>query len=237
MAMKSAFASQHSGLSRKEITELNRYQQSLARRSRDTTAPSPGSMINPIGWRLTAVSAGAVAAVGSAVVLASGTSLPIDGLCCRYLSSGLAGGTAPPAAAPLTGIGPATGLVADSRLTTAMAPVGKLDNGLPVYSFRYVWDDQSWVGLLADDLQKRADTNSAVLILPNGLHGIDYKALGLRLATLEDWQRDGVKALQAGYQSASRRSKQKQPVTLVNRSVPPPAERTVDTAMETGSLR
>ena len=119
------------------------------------------------------------------------------------------------------GIGPASGLLADRRMASDIAAVGQLADGITVYSFKYLFEDQVRVGVFAQDLAGRPDTMTAVLRMANGLYGVDYAALGLRMATLAQWQQSGAAALQAGYKPQGRRAaKLNEPVKLTNR---PPA--------------
>lgn len=46
------------------------------------------------------------------------------------------------------------GLLSDRRAKTDIVPVGKLDNGLTVYSYRYKGDDVAQIGLMADEVEK-----------------------------------------------------------------------------------
>lgn len=46
------------------------------------------------------------------------------------------------------------GLLSDRRAKTNIRRVGKLDNGLPVYSYRYNGQEQTHIGLMADEVQK-----------------------------------------------------------------------------------
>jgi hypothetical protein len=101
------------------------------------------------------------------------------------------------------GTGPAMGVVADHRLQAEVTEVGKLPTGIKVYAFRYLWDDTVRVGVLAQDLLDRPETKSAVLTLANGLFAVDYGALGLRQATLKQWNEDGPQALRADYKIRS----------------------------------
>jgi hypothetical protein len=136
------------------------------------------------------------------------------------------------AARAVAGRGPASGFFADTRLTREVALVGQMDNGLNIYSFRYLWDDQTWVGLVAEDLMARDDLKGAVLTLANGINGIDYKSLGLRIATLEEWRSANLAALRADF-VGSKRSKPREPAKLYNRI---PAMVNAGHAVETGSL-
>jgi hypothetical protein len=44
--------------------------------------------------------------------------------------------------------------LSDRRLKRDIERVGELPNGLNVYTFRYLWDDQPFIGLMADEVQK-----------------------------------------------------------------------------------
>lgn len=116
------------------------------------------------------------------------------------------------------GSGPKAGLAADRRIATDVVPVGQLENGLIAYSFKFIWEDRVRVGVFADELLERADTKAAVLTLPNGLLGVDYAQLGLRMATQEQWQQSGVAALKAGYRPQTKRwAAAEEPVLLINK--------------------
>lgn len=46
------------------------------------------------------------------------------------------------------------GLLSDRRAKTDIRRVGRLDNGLPVYSYRYNGDEQTQIGLMADEVER-----------------------------------------------------------------------------------
>lgn len=117
----------------------------------------------------------------------------------------------------VTGTGPAVGLAADQRMKADVAELAKLGNGLPVYSFRYLWEDQVRVGVMAQDVLARDDLKKHVVSLANGLLGVDYAGLGLRMATLQQWQEAGVNALHAEYVvKKSRTVRAAEPIELFN---------------------
>jgi hypothetical protein len=67
----------------------------------------------------------------------------------------------------------------DIRLKTDITRVGTAANGLPLYHFRYVGLSQVYEGVMAQDvLAARPD---AVVDLPFGYLGVNYKMLGLQL--------------------------------------------------------
>lgn len=122
------------------------------------------------------------------------------------------------AARALKGTGPDQGIASDRRIVTDAVEVGRLDSGIRVYAFKYLWENKIRVGVLAQDLLERADTRNAVLTLSNGLLGVDYVSLGLRMATEGQFKEHGLAALRADYKPAPvRAAKLDEPVTLYNR--------------------
>lgn len=49
---------------------------------------------------------------------------------------------------------PVTNIYSDRRLKTDVRRVGKLDNGLPVYSYRYIGHDAMQIGVMADEVER-----------------------------------------------------------------------------------
>ncbi len=119
-----------------------------------------------------------------------------------------------------TGTGPKTGIISDRRMKHDLQPVGVLPDGLPVYAFQFAWETKVRVGLVAQDLAGRAETKAAVLTLPNGLLGIDYAMLGLRMATEREWIADGPAALVATYKPRPGLEPEEQPFVLYNKTSP-----------------
>lgn len=68
------------------------------------------------------------------------------------------------------------GLFSDRRLKTAIHRVGQLDNGLPVYSYRYKGFPETYIGLMADEVE--GVKPDAVLT-----HSSGYKMVRYDLAT------------------------------------------------------
>ena len=64
------------------------------------------------------------------------------------------------------------GLFSDRRLKTDIKRVGQLDNGLPVYSYRYKGETETQIGLMAQDVEKV--NPSAVSVAKNGFKMVDY---------------------------------------------------------------
>lgn len=64
----------------------------------------------------------------------------------------------------------------DRRLKTDITRVGTLPNGLPTYSFRYLWDERPRLGVMSDDV--RVYMPSAVIVHESGYDMVDYGAIG-----------------------------------------------------------
>lgn len=64
----------------------------------------------------------------------------------------------------------------DRRLKTDVKRIGVLDNGLPVYTFKYIWGGLPQVGVMAQDVEAvRPDA----IVHDGGFMRVDYSALGL----------------------------------------------------------
>ena len=75
--------------------------------------------------------------------------------------------------------------VSDARLKRDIALIGRLDDGLGLYRYRYLWSDTVYVGVMAQEV---------ALIHPDAvIHGFDgylrvnYSRLGLQLLTFSQW--------------------------------------------------
>ena len=73
------------------------------------------------------------------------------------------------AAAPLVRGGAS---LSDRRTKENIVKVGKLDNGLNVYSFNYIGQNITQIGLMADEVEKV--NPKAVLTMPNGIKAVYY---------------------------------------------------------------
>jgi hypothetical protein len=77
------------------------------------------------------------------------------------------------------------GTPSDIRLKRDIAPLRRLDNGLELYRFRYLWSDTTYVGVMAQEVERvRPD---AVMRGADGYLRVNYDALGLRFQTYEEW--------------------------------------------------
>lgn len=76
----------------------------------------------------------------------------------------------------LGGISTAAGLFSlfsDRRLKTDIKEVGKADNGLTIYSYRYIGGTQTHLGFLADEVEELIP--EAVTVEPNGYKSVNYE--------------------------------------------------------------
>ena len=74
----------------------------------------------------------------------------------------------------------------DIRLKQDIVPLGRLDNGIGVYSFRYRGNDHTtYVGVMAQEVQTIVP--NAVSRGRDGYLRVDYDKLGLELLTWDEW--------------------------------------------------
>ena len=73
----------------------------------------------------------------------------------------------------------------DTRLKTDIVCVGKLDNGLSLYRFRYLWSDTFYVGVMAQEVERVVP--DAVSRGDDGYLRVNYDRLGLRFLTWDEW--------------------------------------------------
>ena len=73
----------------------------------------------------------------------------------------------------------------DIRLKRDITQVGELDSGITLYSYRYLWSDTTYVGVMAQEVA--AVKPEAVLRGADGYLRVDYRRLGLRLQTWDQW--------------------------------------------------
>ena len=74
----------------------------------------------------------------------------------------------------------------DVRLKRDITLVGRLDDGLGLYRYRYLWSDTAYVGVMAQEV---------ALIRPDAIVRdalddylkVDYGRLGMKLMTLPEW--------------------------------------------------
>jgi hypothetical protein len=89
---------------------------------------------------------------------------------------------------------PMTRVRSDIRLKTDVVRVGQLDNGLPLYRFRYLWSSDIYVGVLAHEVLPVVPY--AVIVGEDGFMRVNYDMLDTRLMTWEEWQKISASASQ-----------------------------------------
>lgn len=71
----------------------------------------------------------------------------------------------------------------DERLKTDIVKVAETVDGIGIYTFRFLGDDRSWRGVMAQEvLEKRPN---AVVRGPNGYLMVNYAMLGMQLELLD----------------------------------------------------
>ena len=76
-------------------------------------------------------------------------------------------------------------LASDIRLKRDIVQVGHLANGLRLYRFRYVWSSTLYVGVIAQEVRELVP--AAVTRGRDGYLRVDYRRLGLRMQTWDEW--------------------------------------------------
>jgi hypothetical protein len=112
-----------------------------------------------------------------------------DGLTCPpgYV---LSGGTCDPVA------------ISDRRMKRDIRHVATLSDGIRLYSFRYLWSETAYVGVMAQDLLEDSRWRHAVLTGDDGFYLVDYDQLDLAMVTLDGWNEHGVDAVVVGSRPA-----------------------------------
>jgi len=108
------------------------------------------------------------------------------------------GGCSPPSCGPGQIATPSGCIsISDRRLKRDIVPIAKLESGIRLYRFRYLWDETPRVGVMAQDLLADETTRDAVIVTASGFFAVDYSRLGLKMVTLEAWQARGLAAVRA----------------------------------------
>lgn len=76
--------------------------------------------------------------------------------------------------------------VSDARLKRDIALVGRLDDGLGLYQYRYLWSDTVYVGVMAQEVAL-IHPDAIVRDALDDYLRVDDGRLGLRLMTLPEW--------------------------------------------------
>jgi len=83
----------------------------------------------------------------------------------------------------------------DYRLKRDIRLLRMGEDGLRFYSFKYLWSDETYVGVMAQDLLTDPQRRQAVKLHADGYYRVNYQSLGLRMATLADWKLRGMSAV------------------------------------------
>jgi hypothetical protein len=86
---------------------------------------------------------------------------------------------------------PSVFLVSDARLKRDITLVGRRDDGLGLYSYRYLWSDTVYVGVMAQEVALIRPDAVVRGALDDYLR-VDYSRLGLTLMTLPEWDARGT---------------------------------------------
>lgn len=86
----------------------------------------------------------------------------------------------------------------DRRLKRDVTHLATLHDGIKLYSFRYLWSDTVYVGVMAQDLLADRRFSHAVGTSEDGYFVVDYDKLDLVMTTLEDWDNFGLDAIVLG---------------------------------------
>ena len=84
----------------------------------------------------------------------------------------------------------------DRRLKNSIHSIAKLTSGLKIYSFKYNWSNETYVGVMAQDLLNNKVWKKSVVTMPNGFYGVNYTSLGLKMTTLNNWNKEGLNSIQ-----------------------------------------
>lgn len=76
----------------------------------------------------------------------------------------------------------------DIRLKRDIDLIGRSQNGFNIYSYCYIWSDQRYVGVMAQEVQ--ASKPDAVVKGEDGFLRVKYNKLGLKLQTWEQWKEE-----------------------------------------------
>jgi len=73
--------------------------------------------------------------------------------------------------------------------------LARLDNGIGLYRFRYLWSDTVYVGAMAQEVARIVP--DAVVLAADGYYRVNYARLGLLMTTFEEWAAQQACALAA----------------------------------------
>jgi hypothetical protein len=89
-------------------------------------------------------------------------------------------------AIPLLGAASCGPVYSDRRLKHKITRVGVLGGDIDLYRYQYLWSDEEYVGVMAQQLLgSRPD---AIVRPDDGYLAVDYAKLGTRLQTWKEWR-------------------------------------------------
>jgi len=80
------------------------------------------------------------------------------------------------------------GTVSDQRLKRDIHQLSTMPSGIKLYSFKYLWSDDVYVGVMAQDLLSNPQWKDAVITSNTGYYSVDYNKLGIQMMTLGQYQ-------------------------------------------------
>ena len=75
----------------------------------------------------------------------------------------------------------------DVHLKREVVRVGQLGNGIGLYRFKYLWSEQDYVGVIAQEVASAVP--DAIVQGADGYLRVNYERLGLKFQTWEEWTR------------------------------------------------
>ena len=81
-------------------------------------------------------------------------------------------------------------VTSDQRLKRDIVLLKRLDSGIGLYRFRYLWSDQVYVGVVAQEVANKFP--DAVARGSDGYLRVFYDRLGLKMMTWDEWQRSSL---------------------------------------------
>ena len=87
------------------------------------------------------------------------------------------------------------GVISDRRLKRSIHLLARLHNGMKIYTFKYLWSDVVYVGVMAQDLLQNPTWKDAVMTKANGFYTVNYSMLGLKMTTFAQWKKEGIASI------------------------------------------
>jgi hypothetical protein len=82
-----------------------------------------------------------------------------------------------------------------TRLKRDIVLLARLDDGVGIYRYRYLWSDIVYVGVMAQEVAQIVP--AAVILGADGYCRVNYARLGLRMMTWDEWTAQRLPALAA----------------------------------------